>query len=513
MITLPVPDSSCPTPDSSGNILDALGGVIGHLPVIGDVTKVAQMIGGMAKCILGWISDPGSMAHDVGGWLTFNLFGYNVDAPNCYQPGSYYGFARSVLLGDVRLDGSSIYQDAYSAMATAGMVIVLLAGMARVLRGASEREHHLGRTVVDVVPRVVLGFGGIALGFGVLDWILPLCSDIGAALLGQLAGIATGGMPDALQDPLGLALVGGVKAVLGAGLLATVLVPVMLLFLIRLLTLLIARFLIVSLAVAFTPLVIAIAVYDHRAAVVRWWLQMMAGAAITPIVCAGMLGITLGLSVRFVMGSGGGLPASPVNLTGSLVAIGGVWLTGKVIRALLFSSTGGQHEGTIAFLRHSVETAVAIPMAAGRLASMGGQVAKLGALAAGTVAGGPAGAAAVMAGGAMVAKSATTASAAISSPSTAFASFRTSSAGMALAQAATPHLPPGTPPSSRWAHLLGTPQLASATERLRTAVFTEATRTGTAAAPDRDRTHFIAAATALHSPRSAPIAAHEEATA
>ena len=488
-VVLPVPDPNCPGLDKGGSILDSIGGIIDHIPIIGDVKKVAEMIGGIAKAILGWISDPGSMSHDIGGWFTFNVFGYNVDAPNCYQPTSGYGFARSVLLGDVRLGASPVYHDAYTALMGAGFVLVFLAAMGRVVRSASGPEHHLGRTLVDVIPRVVLGLAGITLGFAALDFVLPLCTEVGGALLGQLASVAVGGSPSQLGDPLGLALFGGVQNLAGLGLLAVVLLPVLLFFLIRVLAMLVARFLIVSMGIAFTPIMIAIAVYDHRAPVVRWWLSLMGGAAITPIVCAAMLGITLGLSVRFAQGDQSGTSFAVGPLLGAITAIGGLWLTGKTIRALLFNSTGGHHQGTMAFIRHSAETMLSVPMAAAAVL-------------------GPGKVAAALPGSAGKAFSALAARRGMNDsggkgaqgasvgtkPSTAFAAFRSSPAGMAVAQAATPGLAPGTAPGARWAHLLGSPQLSRATERLQGAAFAEMTRTGEPVPAEADRRAFVAAA-------------------
>jgi hypothetical protein len=468
-------------------LLSVIGGVVNHIPIIGSATKVAELVGTMLGTVVSWIASPGQMAHDLGGWVTFNLFGYNLDAPWCYQPTSAYGFARSVLLGDVNLGASPVYHDAYTALAGAGMVLIFLAGMSRIVKRFSAADHHVGAIVVDVIPRVLLGIAAIQVAFAVLGTLLPLASQFGAALLGQLAAIATGAEGSALQDPLGLALFGGIDAALGMGLLAVVLIPVLLFFLIRILALLVARFLIVSLGIAFTPLIIAIAVFDTNATVVRWWMTMMIGALITPIVCAGMLGVTLGLSVRFSYGDQSLSSFTVGPLVGSIVAIGGLWLTGKAIRALLFNSTGGKHEGVMAFMRHSIETVASIPFAAATAVRGAGVARSLiagrGTSLALATSGPAAPAAAAGVGGGLTGASA-------------FASFRSSDAGAKTVQAATPDLPAGTPPSARWAHLLGQAHLMPAVEQLKGASFASAARTGDPTPTPSDRRAFVAAVAA-----------------
>src|ERR1017187_2752238 len=159
-LIVPTPGSCAPS-TGSGGPLGAIGQFIGKvtagIPIIGDINKVVGLVGSVLGLMVEWGGNPSQMVHDVGGWLLWNLLGYNIDQPYCYSPTSPYGFFRSVALGDVILSASSIYSDAYNALAVGSLVLVLLAGMLRVVRGMSDPETRSEALIVDVVIRVLLG--------------------------------------------------------------------------------------------------------------------------------------------------------------------------------------------------------------------------------------------------------------------------------------------------------------------------------------------------------------------
>jgi len=130
--------------------------------------------------VLGWIAVPGQAAHDILGWVTWNTVGWNPASPNCYDPTSAYGFARSVIGGDVQLDASSLYHDAYSSLALVSMVIVCAAAIARIVRSSHDQRTHWGTGVAETVLRAVAGIAAIQLGFAVLSWLIPLFSALAA---------------------------------------------------------------------------------------------------------------------------------------------------------------------------------------------------------------------------------------------------------------------------------------------------------------------------------------------
>ena len=236
----------------------------------------------------------------MGDWALWNVFGYNPQDPSCYSPTSPYGFFSSVFLGDVQLSADSIFSDAYNALAWASIVLVLLAGALRLVRGMSDPEVRGEHLILDTTLRVVVGIGAIYIAFPVLSWLLPLMTAIGLWIFDALLGVA--GAP-IVRDPLGVLLYTSAVPILRLGLVALLILPFAIWFLMRVVGLLIIRFLIVCFGVMFLPLLIALAVFDPRSRAVRWWLEALGSAAIIPVVTACLFGGTLGLALRFGEGS------------------------------------------------------------------------------------------------------------------------------------------------------------------------------------------------------------------
>ena len=485
-VPIPVADKACPSPDGSAGGFGP-GDIIDHIPIVGGVVSLSEQIGNILDTFQGWVHDPGKFAHDVIGWFTWHLVGWNPDAPGCYEPTSAYGFFRSVLTGDVRLGASGVYHDAYESLALGSMVVVLLAGMARVVRAASDPRREWSGVVIDVLPRVIVGMAGVQLGFAAIDLVLPLCSSVGADVFKAM--LAIGGPHVPSQDPLGVLLFGGLTRLSNMGLVAVLLAPVLLFFLVRTLFLLVARFLIVSFGIAFAPLVIAVAVFDHRSRPVRWWAMMMGGAALTPIVAGGMIGLTVGLSLRFAQGDASMSSLSVGPLVSVIIMIGGLWLTSKAIRALLFEA-GHQGGGLLTALRYAAEVAIVLPMVAAGLSLVvpGSAGAMLGAL-------GSRGAA----GGGILSAAKTRRAMAGSAADPAhgpdvFAAFKASPAGQALARAATADsLSQDASPEERWAHLEGMDSARDAVNQLRDAVTASVVREGDMDVAPHERDAFLKA--------------------
>ena len=135
-IVIPVPSASCPGVGGSGPDLNP----IDYVPIIGDVAHLVSALTGILSTVLGWIAVPGQAAHNILGWVTWNTVGWNPNSPNCNDPTSAYGFARSVIGGDVQLDASSLYHDAYSSLALVSMVIVCAAAIARIVRSSHDQR-------------------------------------------------------------------------------------------------------------------------------------------------------------------------------------------------------------------------------------------------------------------------------------------------------------------------------------------------------------------------------------
>jgi len=499
-LIVPTPGSCAPS-TASGGPLGAIGQFIGTvtngIPIIGNVSKVVGLVGSVLGLMVEWVGNPGQMVQDIGGWLLWNLLGYNINEPSCYSPTSPYGFFRSVALGDVNLSASYIYSDAYNALAVASLVLVLLAGMLRVVRGVGDPETRSEALIVDVVIRVMVGIAAIYVGFPVLAWLLPAISSVGAAIFGALLGIM--GAP-VVRDPLGVLLYTSANPLLRLGLIGLLILPIAIWFMARVIGLLIMRFLIVVLGVMFLPLLIAVAVYDPKHKAVRWWAEALGSAAIIPIVTACLFGGTLGLAVRFGMGD----PSDGLFSFGAVaevvVAIGGLWLSGKVLRALLFHEISDSPHPVRHFAERAMGMAMLLPAAASGLLtgpagaaiaySTGGVggVAVMGASQRLRQSGVLSGLARSVSGGA--------AGGGAGSPAEVLQSFRSSSAGARVAEAATPDLPRDRGPGERWTALAADQQLQDPMQRLNTSVLAHTARTGETGVPQGEAEHFIQAATA-----------------
>jgi hypothetical protein len=475
-IVIPVPSANCPGVGGSGPDLNP----IDHIPVIGDVAHLVSALGGIVSTVLGWIAVPGQAAHDILGWITWNTVGWNPDSPNCYDPTSAYGFARSVIGGDVQLDASSLYHDAYSSLALVSMVIVCAAAIARIVRSSHDQRTHWGSGVAETVLRAVAGIAAIQVGLAVLSWLIPLFSALAADVFLTFVGLA---VPDPSGfDPLGALLFTGLLRLPQLGLVAIVLIPVLLFQLIRFVLLMVIRFIVISFGIAAAPLFFALAVFDHRAQVVQWWWRLMLGALVAPVVALGMLGLTIGLALRTAV-EGQSLSSSFFGpLVSVILVIGGLWLTGKAMRALLFG-LGGQHGSIVASVRHAAEALLFVPAAVASVAAggallaagAGGGGALLRGLSSGRFGSG-------VVGSAMATDNALSRAAGLrffSTPTQAFSAFKASPGGDRFIGEVTAGLmPPAAPAAARWAAVEQLPGMDSAMRRLRLSVHGQSTSAG-----------------------------------
>ena len=498
-LVVPTPGSCAPT-DSQNPLSQYLGNVVNHIPVIGNVTQVVGLVGTVLGTMVSWVSDPNQGAQAVGSWALWNVTGYNPEQPACYSTTSPYGFFSSVFLGNVQLGADSVFSDAYNALAAASIVLVLFAGALRLVRGMSDREVRGEHLILDTVVRVVASVGAIYVSFAVLAWLLPVITTFGVWLFGQLLSVA--GAP-AVRDPLGVLLFTSAAPILHLGLMGLIALPFAIWFLMRMVGLLIIRFLVLCFGVMFLPLLIAVAVYDPRSKVVRWWAEALASAAIIPVITAALLGATLGLALRFGEGSPSDGMFSMALVAEVVVALGGMWLCGRVLRALLFHDiAGGGHpfDPLRNFVSRAVGMAVLLPAAAGGLLA-----GPLGGAAGAASGGGGGGLAALLGQRARATQPASggagnAASGIPGSPAEVLGMFSGSAAGAEVAEAATPDLPAETMPAGRWAALSADPQLGGAMERLKTAVLAHVTRTGHMGVAPEEREHFVRAAWTARAP-------------
>ena len=499
---IPTPGSCAPQDPQTPFFQNVINGI----PFIGDVSKVVGLVGSVLGTMVEWIAKPAEGAHAIAGWGLWNLFGYNVDEPSCYSPTSPFGFFSSVFMGDVQLGADSIYSDAYNALAIGGMVLVFLAGMVRLVRGMADPEVRGEHLILDTMARVIVGVAAIYISFPLLAWLLPMTTSVGVWIFTALLSIAAA---PAVRDPLGVLLYTSIGPILQLGLMALIVLPFAIWFVLKIIGLLIIRFLIVCFGVMFLPLLIAVAVFDPRSKAVRWWLEALASAAITPVVTAALLGGTLGLALRFGEGSPSDGLFSSALIAEIVVALGGMWLCGRVLRALLFHDlTAGEHplSPLRKFFDRAVAMAALVPAAASGLLT--GPIGAAVAYSSGGTGGlAVLGAAQRLRGGRSGGDSGSSSAGAgmPGSPLDVLMAFRGSAEGGRVAEEATPDLPADTGPRGRWAALSADPGMSEPLQRLRTAVLAHVTRTGQMGVAPDEATRFVQAAQVRRS------AANEEA--
>ena len=480
-----VPQASPTCPAFGGG--DAGGGIdwnpIDHVPLLGDAKKVAESIGTIVGKVLDWIYAPSDMAHDIVGWLTWNSVGYNPDAPGCYQPTSTYGFARGVVAGDVELGSSSFYSEAYGALADFAVVLILVAVVARVVRAGADPEANTMRVAAESFLRGVVGIASVQLGFAILAWVLPVVTELAASMFWTLAALSVSDLQG--FDPLGVLLFLGLRSMASLQLVGLVLIPVLLYQLVRVVLLMVLRFVVLSLGIAAAPVIIAIAVFDSRNALVRWYAGLLLGAAIAPLVLAFCIGITIGLALHAAAGTGGG-DQSYSPLVGVIVVIGGCWLTSRALRACLYGFSG--HHSPSRLLRTAVEAAILVPASVAGVAGVGAVLASGAGRASGVMQAlswsGP-GRGFVWA--AMRGNNPLSRAAGLQfheSPTQALQAFRASDAGTRfISEVTAGRISPQATPGQRWAAVERLPGMESAIRQLRTGLHAESARTGRLAVP------------------------------
>jgi hypothetical protein len=286
-------------------------------------------------------------------------------------------------------------------------------------------------------------------------------------------------------DPLGVLLFVGLRALPSLQLVGLILIPVLLYQLVRVVLLMVLRFIVLSLGIAAVPVVIAIAVFDSKNALVRWYVGLLLGAAIAPLVLAFCIGITIGLALHAASGSGSGNSGASA-IVGVVLVIGGCWLTSRALRACLYGFSG--HPTPSRLLRSAVEAAILMPAAVAGVAGVGAVLASGAARGAGILQGlswsGP-GRGFVWA--AMRSNNPLSRAAGLQfhqSPIEAFQAFKTSDAGSRfISELTAGRTAPQASPTQRWAAVERLQGMEGALRQLRTGLHAESARTGRLAVP------------------------------
>ncbi len=129
---------------------------------------------------------------------------------------------------------------------------------------------------------------------------------------------------------------------------------------------LVARAIMVAFVVATGPLAIATAVFDTKNRFFQWWLELLTGTLMLPVVLAIGIGATAGFIADVkITGIAGGF-------VDTAIVIGGAWFTGKMINQLAWRHFS--HQGMTGALTSAMGAVMAIPNAAADAKAIGGAI-------------------------------------------------------------------------------------------------------------------------------------------
>ncbi|HKR99380.1 MAG TPA: type IV secretion system protein, partial [Candidatus Dormibacteraeota bacterium] len=244
-------------------------------------------------------------------------------------------------------DPSDIYQTVYQAMQAPALLIAAAAAGLRTLRLHLEPRQHALHTVLEVLPRLlicaaVIGIPGAtpAIGYIAIAWVVNASVAVATGLFttllhtSLLQGITSG------QDWFGQLV-----QTIGNGGRAFIVVligfiPLLIMFLYAAF-LLVLRTIMIGFCVATAPLCLATAAFDTRNRVLQQWLDLLVGAAMTPVVMGAAIAISFTLASSVVKA----LVVGPVLAV--VLLLGGVWMSGKLVHQLTWRhfSHGGALAG------------------------------------------------------------------------------------------------------------------------------------------------------------------------
>jgi hypothetical protein len=266
-------------------------------------------------------SDPGHFIQGAVQWSAASL----------YPPELQTWFLGTIAPAGSTWDATQIYQGIYQSVQAPALLIAAMAAAVRVLRGALDARASAMHAIIDVLPRflAVVAFIGVPGNSTSLCYIAITFVVNGSMLLAHLLfqAIVHASLMQGMQPGEGwFTHVYQIVANAGHSAVAVVIggVPLLILLLYAMF-LMVVRTIMIGFIIVTAPLCVATAVLDPQTRFIRWWMDMLIGAAMTPIVFAVSLALSLTLASSVVSAA----------LVGPILAFiilcGGLWMSAKLV--------------------------------------------------------------------------------------------------------------------------------------------------------------------------------------
>ncbi len=294
--------------------------------------------------VLRFFTDTGHFIQDGVGWLTAALF----------PPELQTWFLGTIGAPGQQWDSSQVYQNIYQSVQAPALLIAAVAATGRIVRTSLDARLPATHALMDVLPRflVAVGFIGIpgtqvSLGYLIIVWAVDgsvlLAGDlfrvIFHASLIQNVRPGEGWFTRLYQE---LANAGhSAVAVVVCG------IPLLILLLYALF-LMVVRTIIIGFCIVTAPLCIATAAFDTRNRFIAWWVDLLLGACMTPIVFAVAISLSITLAASVVTAFAIG------PILAFVLMCGGVWFAAKAVHQITWRHFS--HGGAIAGFAAGVTT-------------------------------------------------------------------------------------------------------------------------------------------------------------
>ena len=244
----------------------------------------------------------------------------------------------------------SIYQLVYNATVPGASALAAAGACVRGMKLFADQKASGMQIMLDLMIRGIVAAGALAIGYQLITTIYNVSIGISVDLFTALMSAETKHIIDTSGDAVGGAII--TKALFSyigpkffgsasLGPLMILCAVILLLFLIYLVILMIARFILTAVVIAMAPLVIALTVWEPKNRFTEWWVEALVGSALIPVVFAFSVGTTL----VFAVDAFGTAEASVLLV---ILLIGGIWITGKMMHKLTWRHF--QHGGPIGAL-------------------------------------------------------------------------------------------------------------------------------------------------------------------
>lgn len=256
-------------------------------------------IGGLLDFIHSFLrlfTDTGHFIQDAVGWLTNALFPAQLQT----------WFLGTIGAPGARWDPDNIYEGVYRAVQGPGLVLAAVAAAIRLVRNSLDHRTPAGHSLADVLPRFLLavfliGIPGtqVSVGYRLIIWSVDASMLAAQDLFGiifhasLMQGVPPGqGWFTHMFDVVSNAGRSAVAVVVGG-------IPLLIMVLYAVF-LMIARTVMLGFCIATAPLCMATVAFDGRNRFFQWWIDVLIGALMTPLIFAVCIALSVTLASNVV---------------------------------------------------------------------------------------------------------------------------------------------------------------------------------------------------------------------